>query len=146
MKKKTLIILTIFLLWIAFASIAIGQTSDKGWEKTVTLPNGEVILDMSGEWDVLYENYGPSSREDHSEIAEVKQEGSSFVAVALTDTDYITKGTEILKGELDKNGFKKVQTMTEVGLFEFNSEILLKGNKIIFDEGQMLKLTFNRKP
>jgi hypothetical protein len=36
--------------------------------------------------------------------------------------------------------------MTEVGLFEFNSEILLKGNKIIFNEGQMLKLTFKRKP
>jgi len=97
MKKKPLIILTIFILWVAFASIAIAQTSDKGWEKTVTLPNGEVILDMSGEWDVLVENYGIAShRENHSEIAEVKQEGPSFVAVTLTDTDHSAKGTEIL--------------------------------------------------
>jgi hypothetical protein len=52
---------------------------------------------MSGDWDVLFEHYGPAShREDHSEIVEVRQEGSSFVAVTSTDTDYMTKSSEIL--------------------------------------------------
>ena len=147
MKKKTLILLTIFILWVAFASVAIGQTADKGWEKTVTLPNGDVILDMSGEWDVLVEHYGPaSSRGEYSEIEEIKQEGISFVAVTLIESENSAKGTEKLKGELDKNGFRKVQTMTEVGPLVFNSKILLKGNKLIFDEGQMLKLTYTRRP
>jgi hypothetical protein len=30
-----------------FLYITHGQTAEKGWEKTVTLPSGEMILDMS---------------------------------------------------------------------------------------------------
>ena len=58
MKKTSIAPVLILAFFIAFASFAIAQMAAKGWEKTVTLSNGEVILDMSGEWDVLYEFYG----------------------------------------------------------------------------------------
>jgi len=34
--------------------------TEEGWKKTVTLPSGEVILDMSGEWDDQQEFLGYS--------------------------------------------------------------------------------------
>lgn len=40
----------IALVLIALTSIVIGQMAEKKWEKTVTLPSGEVILNMSGDW------------------------------------------------------------------------------------------------
>ena len=58
MKKTSIVSVLVFALLVAFASVAIAQMAEKGWKKTVTLPSGEVILDMSGEWDVLYEYYG----------------------------------------------------------------------------------------
>ena len=61
MKKTTTASVLVLAVMIALASIAIAQVAKKGWKKTVTLSSGEVILDMSGEWDALYEFYGPHS-------------------------------------------------------------------------------------
>jgi len=58
MKKTSSAQVLVFSLLIAFASVAIAQMAEKGCKKTVTLPSGEVILDMNGEWDVLYEYHG----------------------------------------------------------------------------------------
>ncbi len=49
MKKTLTAQVLVFSLLIAFASVAIAQMAQKGWKKTVTLPSGEVILDISGE-------------------------------------------------------------------------------------------------
>ena len=49
MKKTSIAPVLILAFFIAFASVAIAQMAAKGWEKTVTLSSGEVILDMSGE-------------------------------------------------------------------------------------------------
>jgi len=55
MKKASITPVLVFALLIAFASVAFAQMAKKGWEKTVTLPNGEVILDMSEEWDAQWD-------------------------------------------------------------------------------------------
>lgn len=54
MEKKILAALLCFLGLIIFISTLHGQ----GSKKTVTLPNGEVVCDLNGEWDALYENLG----------------------------------------------------------------------------------------
>ena len=55
MVKKTFLVLICFIGLIIFISTLHGQ----GSKKTITLPNGEVIWDLNGEWDVFIENYGP---------------------------------------------------------------------------------------
>jgi hypothetical protein len=58
MKTSSIVSLVLFaLLKITFASVAIAQMAAKGWEKTVTLSSGEVLLDMSGEWDEVGGGY-----------------------------------------------------------------------------------------
>jgi hypothetical protein len=60
MKKIAIasIITLFFALTCAFVAGTV--SAQGGWEKIVTLPSGEVVLDMRGEWDVLFEFYGSS--------------------------------------------------------------------------------------
>jgi len=76
MNKTSIAPVVAFAFLIVFASVAIAQMAKKRWEKTVTLPSGEVILDISGEWDLLYEKYGPFSG-DISDILTITQPLSS---------------------------------------------------------------------
>ena len=109
MKKATIASVLVLAVLIALASIAIAQMAKEGWKKTVTLPSGEVILDMSREWDVLYEFYGPYSWiEPITDILTNTQEGATFTAVKQIGSRFIPKGGETIKGELDENGFKTV--------------------------------------
>ena len=55
MVKKTFAEVICFIGLIIFISTVYGQ----GSKKTITLPNGEVVCDLNGEWDVfmaLYHN------------------------------------------------------------------------------------------
>ena len=146
MKKALQIPVTILILSVAFASVTFAQMSEKGWNKTITLSSGEVILDMNGEWATAVEHYGSWAKYGvFPDIMEIKQEGTSFVGVTLLGSPRSPKGSEKLNGELDKNGFKKVQTITGGGPLDLNGEILHNGNKIIFDDGNALRLILIRR-
>jgi len=85
MNKRAIKPILVFAPLIAFASFAIAQMAGKGWEKTVTPPSGEVILDMSGEWDSHGEFYGPWSwMPPVSGILTITQEGTTFIRVKQT--------------------------------------------------------------
>jgi len=90
MKKASMVSLLVCAVLIAFTSDAIGQMAEKGWKNTVMLPSGEVILDMSGEWDVLYEHYGPFSMVGNmSDILTITQEGTAFTAVKQIGSKWV---------------------------------------------------------
>jgi hypothetical protein len=63
----------------------------------------------------------------------------------MIDDPWNQKGSQSLQGELDKNGFKKVQIMA--GGIPLNSEgqISDDGNKIVIDDGRKCRLTLTRK-
>jgi hypothetical protein len=153
MKKASIVSLFVFATLIAFISVAIAQMAEKGWEKTVTLPSGEVILDMSGEWDVLYEHYGPFSRfGTGSDILTITQEGTTFTAVKQIGSKWVPKGAETIKGELDKDGFKAVYSyigaLAMDGSFNWEPskwEISENGNKVALDCGERAKATLTRR-
>ena len=93
MKKTSIASVLVFALLVAFASVAIAQMAEKGWKKTVTLPSGEVILDMSGEWDIQGEFYGPFSSlgPGGSDILTITQEGTTFTAVKQIGSRWVPK-------------------------------------------------------
>ena len=143
--KRTLII---FL--ISFVSVTVQAQTDnplkEGMPNTVTLSSGEVVYDINGEWEVLVEHYGPwANFGKQTNFSEIKQEGASFVGITLLDTQSSSKGDEKLRGELYKNGFKKVQTIAGGGPVELKGKILNNGNKMIFDDGEAIRLTCTRK-
>jgi len=54
MVKKMFLMLICFISLTIFVSTLHGQ----GSKKTITLPTGEVVWDLNGEWDTFVENYG----------------------------------------------------------------------------------------
>jgi hypothetical protein len=131
--------------------LAHAQTAEKekSWEKTITLPSGEVIYDLNGEWAVCSENYGPwAEYGTYPDIVEIKQEGASFVGIRLIGNPWNPKGKESIRGELDKNGFKKIQIISGMGPLDAKGQFLPWGNigkRIIVDDGEKARVTLIRR-
>jgi hypothetical protein len=142
MVKKILVVLLCFVGLIIFTSTLHGQ----GSKKTITLPSGEEVWDLNGEWDVRVENYGGwAAYGSYPQIWKITQTGSSFVAVRMIDDSWNRKGSEAVRGELDKGGFKNAQIMSGMGPLDSKGQISDDGNKIIFDEGYKARATATRK-
>ena len=142
MTKKTFLALMCFMSILILASTVHAQSS----KKTLTLANGEVVIDLNGEWDVHMENYGENSwAGSYPQLVKIKQTGSSFVGVRMMDDPYNKKGAEQLRGELDKNGFKKVQMVSVQGEIDAKGEISEDGNKMLIDNGVRARATYTRK-
>jgi hypothetical protein len=139
MVKKTFLVLICFIGLIIFVSTLHGQ----GSKKTITLPSGEVVCDLNGEWDAFVENYGTSGG-SYPQIEKITQTGSSFLAIRMIDDPWNRKGSQSLQGELDKSGIKKVTIFAYSGPEEGKGQISDDGNKIIIDDGKH-RLTLTRK-
>jgi hypothetical protein len=78
----------------------------------------------------------------------ITQQGGSFVGVKMIGTDNVPKDAVSIKGELDKNGIKKVWVMVQTAMDlgeECKAQISEDGNKIIIDGGKMVRVTLTRK-
>ena len=114
----------------------------QGSKNILTLPNGDVIWDLNGEWDAYGEAYGIwAGGGFFSGVAKITQTGSSFVGIRMIGA----KGTEVIRGELDKNGFKWVQYETASGTLNCSGKISKDGNKMEIDDGKRYKVTYTRK-
>ena len=78
MIKKIFVVLVCFIGLILFISTLHGQ----GPKKTITLPSGEEVCDLNGEWDVLVDLYRPSYG-SFPQIFKITQKGSSFLGETL---------------------------------------------------------------
>jgi hypothetical protein len=140
------LMLTILLWWPAGAGTAIEDC-----ERTVTLPNGEVVLDVNGEWEVLSEFQGAyGGLKPVNQIYLLRQEGTAFTAVKVSDTGHLPKGEELLRGELCAEGFKNTELKRllmdgTVEWIECTWEIQERGNKLVFDDGRTIIETLTRK-
>jgi len=118
----------------------------QGSKNTLTLPNGNVVWDLNGEWDFSGENYGVwLAAGGYGGVIKITQSGSSFVGIRMTGTQTMTKGTEAIRGELDKSGFKWVQLITSMGSLNPSGKISKDGNKMIIDDGTQTRVTYTRK-
>jgi hypothetical protein len=146
MTKRIGIFLLALFVMASLLCAAHAQTGEKKWKKTITLANGDVILDMNGEWDAFVENYGPHDfAGSYPQIDNITQTGSSFVAIRMIDDPWHQKGSQSLEGEIDKSGIKKVTIFKSAGPVEAKGQISEDGNKIIIDDGESCRLTLTRK-
>ena len=135
-----------FVLAFCVFGIAISGCAQTQKVKTVTLPSGDEVMDISGLWDTQIENYGSwSGYGKYSTETEIKQEGSSFVGIRLKKTPYHDAGSESFRGELDKNGIKELHLITGYGPMEANGQISEDGKTIKFDLPDKARSTMTRK-
>ena len=141
---------TIFLFLIILASILtlIPSAHSQTEKKTVTLPSGEVVCDLTGEWNALYEHYGPMQWVgDIKSALKITQQGNMFVGTSLIATPLQPAGTEKIRGELDKDGIKRVRyNRPDIDQWEdVKVEMSKNCDKIVFDDDKGVKGILERK-
>ena len=126
--KKILMALILGLVFTA-AYAQMDNPLKQGMPNTVTLSNGEVIYDLSGEWDAIYDNKGYGGI--NKDIVKITQKGNEFVGIKLIGNQYTPKGAETIKGVLEKDGFKSFSANTAIdGWVPSKANISEKCNKI----------------
>jgi ABC-type tungstate transport system permease subunit len=130
---KTLSSVSIFLLILSvvFVAVTSSNAADQlkpGMANTVSLADGSVVYDLNGEWDAHIDNgrYGISE-----DVIKITQEGNKFVGIKLIGNQYVGKGEETIRGELEGKGFKSLEGYTKMeGWVPSAGKILDGGNKI----------------
>jgi hypothetical protein len=138
MKKSlaSILILSVILSVALVTSSNAGQL-EPGMANTVTLADGSVVYDLNGEWNAHIDNgkYGISE-----DVYKITQEGNKFVGIKLIGNQYVGKGEETIRGELEGDGFKVLEGYTRAkGWLPSSGKILDGGNKIV-DETEVKSL------
>ena len=149
MKRKITICTICFVALIAWTGSVYAQTAKPAAMKTVKLPNGQEVFDISGEWDVLIENYGEFEQfGTYPNVAQItiRESDGSFHAVRMKDNPQPGRraGSFLMVGELDKNGITKLDVVASEKI-PSTWKISENGNKINVDAPNKARLTFTRK-
>jgi hypothetical protein len=147
MKKMLPVLLAVLVVTGFFVYVSHAQMPQKGSKNTMTLPNGEVIWDLNGEWNALYVHYGAMAWVGEiKNMVKITQQGETFVGTSLIATGFTPAGTEKIRGELDKDGIKNARySRPDIGWTDAKGEINENCNKVIFDDGKGVKVMLERK-
>ena len=145
MTRKISTLLAVFIVVVAFLCTVQAQAEEQKWKRTVTLPNGDVVLDMSGDWDAFIQYYGiwGQGGEWRQRIT-ITQDGSSFVGLRSMDSDRMRKGSTLVNGELHKDGFKYANIGTSWGPLLAGTQITEGGDKIEIDAMDKVRVYLRR--
>ncbi len=147
MKMKRILIILIIGFVFATVQAQMDKPLKKGMPNTITLSTGEVVYDLRGEWDAIYDNAYYGTNKD---IVKITQEGNKFLGIKLIGNQFAPKGSETIKGELEKAGFKSLYGNTVDGWLPSTGKISEKCNKIVFKTpmenwGMTVTITLTRK-
>ena len=118
----------------------------EGMPNTVKLSDGEIVYDLNGEWNSFVEAYGPWKMYGaHQNIIRIKQSGCYIVGVLVRDDVYYAKGSKSIIAELAKDGFRKIEMLTNLGTLDATGQISDNGNKILLDDGEKRRMTLTRR-
>ena len=130
----------------SFLFIAQAQTEEQGWKKTITLPSGEVVCDLNGEWDSLLMGRGGNSfGRQERDVFKITQQGKSFKGVRTIGNQFLHKGSIAIEGELDSNGFKKLIYRGDANTGLAIGKIIKDGNMIEIQYGSSFVVELTRK-
>lgn len=131
MKHRAAIFLSCLILFFAFLNLSCTEVQPQ--MKTVKLLGGEEVPDIRGYWKVDFEFYGiVRALSGYCNIVKIFQDENKFVAVTRDGDQVFARGTEIVRGELFKEGFKIVQIFTkDRGWLDCEGSISDNGNKIV---------------
>jgi hypothetical protein len=147
MKRRITILAVCFAVLFAWAGLVFAQTAKPASMKTVKLPNGEEVCDLTGEWDALIENYGEWEKfGSYQNVIKMTLVGNSFRGIRLLDNGPgRPPNSMIVEIDSEKNGFKQVMLFTGAGPRPCSGKLSEDGNKIFLDFENKAKLTMTRK-
>jgi hypothetical protein len=147
MKKKITVWTICFVAIFAVSGLAFAQTAKPAAMKTVKLPNGAEVCDLTGEWDALIDNYGEWAEfGSYPNIIKVILVGNSFRGIRLMDNGPgEPPNSMIIEIDLEKNGFKHVVLSEGTKPCPCNGKLSEDGNKILLDLENRVRLTMTRK-
>jgi hypothetical protein len=151
MVNKTFLVLMCLVGLIIFASTLYNQRS----KRTITLPSGELICDLNGEWDAIYEHHRHGKSTD---VLKITQRDGSFEGVRTIQSVSMPENAVSIKGELSKDGIAKFQVVMQViysgdpgrmtetqDLIDCKGQISEDGSEIIIDGGETIRVTLSRE-
>ena len=151
MNRRATIATICMLAVIAWTGTVSAQASSSSAMKTVKLPTGEEVFDLSGTWDVKVENYGNyANYGSYQQTFQIKQEGKSFKAIRLQDSPPPSTGkagSGSALGEVDKSGIRKLDLISGGGslLSSAKWQVSKDGNRIDIDVPNFVRQTWTRK-
>lgn len=150
MNRRTTIATLCMVAVIAWTGAVSAQTSSSNAMKTVKLPTGEEVFDLSGKWDVKVENYGTYAYYgNYSNTFQITQEGKSFTGIRLQDNPPPSMGragSRCAQGEVDKSGIRKLELVGGGGaVHPAKWQVSEGGNRIDVDAPGFVRETWTRK-
>ena len=104
-----------------------------------------MVCDLNGEWDQVFYGRGEYAAVSGRNIVKITQQGNSFEGIRMKDTSWFHKGTVVIEGELDGNGFKKLMYHGSDMSGPYEGKLSKDGNKIEFGRPTHFDMVFTRK-
>ncbi len=131
-------IIVILIIGFVFSTVQAQMDNPlkAGMPNTVKLSSGEVIYDLNGEWEAVYDSGGYGTYKD---IVKITQNDNQFVGIYLLDGDNLVgKNKEKIKGKIrgnviDEVFFNDITDMMTMNLHWAPSEAKISkdGNEIV---------------
>jgi hypothetical protein len=151
MKKWILMCFVVLLICAACNSAMRDGTTTgalkAGMPNTLALPNGEMVYDLSGEWDIVT---NVSSYATFKGVIDMRQDGNQFVGTLQSGDFPGLETSEKIKGKLKSNDIDVIQFNTVHGWVYSSGEIaeggkMLRINTQSPSEGWDIRSTLKKK-
>ena len=148
--KRLLVVFVVCLVFVACSEeIQPLKSLQKGMPNTIALSTGDVVYDITGEWETILRSGAIGTFET---IFKITQEGNKFVGIATIETPFSHEGSECIRSELEKNGFKSVEMNTllfawlpSIGKIDDGCNKIVVETRIGQKGGNTLTTTLTRK-
>ena len=133
---KKILSIVIMGLFITTVHAQMDNPLKEGMPNTVKLPSGEVVYDLNGEWDAVYDSGGWGTYKD---IIKIIQNDNQFAGIYLLKGDNLVgKNKKKIKGKISGNVIKEVFFNDITDMMTMNlhwaaseAEISEDGNEIV---------------
>ena len=133
---KKILSIVIMGLFITTVHAQMDNPLKEGMPNTVKLPSGEVVYDLNGEWDAVYDSGGWGTYKD---IIKIIQNDNQFTGIYLLKGDNLVgKNKKKIKGKISGNVIKEVFFNDITDMMTMNlhwaaseAEISEDGNEIV---------------
>ena len=91
----------------------------------------ESVYDLNGDWDAIYDlkEYGVSK-----DVVEITRKGNNFVGIKQIGSQWVPKGSETIKGDIEDNKIKSMYLKNSQGWAPAEWRINEQGNEIFLKQ------------
>ena len=110
---------------------ALQDSPRKEGVSATTMNSNNVAINLNGEWDTIYDlkEYGVSK-----DVVQITQKGNKFVGIKLIGSQWVPKGSETIKGDIEDNRIKSMFLKNSQGWAPAEWRLNEQGNEIFLKQ------------